>query len=232
MGSAANTQMEDSQGGGQGDEGSAQEEEEEDPYVPVGVNDEEYDTILASSNAAVIANRPPVPTPRPESTKEDSTKEDSTPFIAQVFQKKMSQGEPDVLYSLPTKQARSLSSVSSAYDVMAPGQTPGLQELIELQERVKQGSLSMDEALERFSDWQHVQKRLDPRQQEKLCQLRASIINNREDDENIYDKINIIHHTPDVNECERRRSHPVENDFYSKPLKGRHSNFFWKADKR
>ncbi|XP_036407686.1 B-cell scaffold protein with ankyrin repeats-like [Megalops cyprinoides] len=208
----------------------AEDPEEEDPYAPLGVNDEEYDTILTSSKAVIIANRPPAPTPRPETT---PTKEDSTPFIAQVFQKKMSQGDADTLYSLPAKQAKGRDSISSTYDTFVPNRMPGLQELIELQEKVKRGVLTMDEALERFSDWQRVQKGLDAIQQEKLRQLRASIINNREDDENVYDKINIVHHTPDVSvkDC-RRGSQPPDTDFYSKPLKGQHSNFFWKADKR
>ncbi|XP_022614483.1 B-cell scaffold protein with ankyrin repeats [Seriola dumerili] len=209
-----------------GDEG----EEVEDLYAPLGVNDE-YDTILNSTKAVFIANRPPAPTPRPESTQ---VKEDKTPYIAQVFQKKKTpQGEAD-LYSLPTKQARGREdSISSTYDTFVPNQIDGLQQLIELQQRVKAGSLTVDEALERFSDWQRVQKGMDAIQQEKLNQLRASIINNREDDDSVYDKINIVHHTPSVAVNESRRgSQPVESDFYSKPLKGQHSNFFWRADKR
>lgn len=51
--------------------------EEEEIYAPLGVNDE-YDTILNSTKAVAIANRPPAPTPRPESTQ---VKEDSTPYI-------------------------------------------------------------------------------------------------------------------------------------------------------
>lgn len=46
-----------------------------------------------------------------------------------------------------------------------PGPAPGLDELIKLQEQVKKGSLSVDEALERFSDWQRVQRGLDGIQQ-------------------------------------------------------------------
>ncbi|XP_041723658.2 B-cell scaffold protein with ankyrin repeats-like [Coregonus clupeaformis] len=214
--SAPDTQIEEH---GEGEE-VGDDEDEEDLYAPLGVNDEDYDTILTSSGAVVIANRPPAPTPRPETT---PVKEDSTPFIAQVFQKKMSQSDTETLYSLPTKQARGRDVISSTYDTFVPNQPPGLEQLIELQEKVKSGSLSMDEALERFSDWQRVQKGMDAIQQEKLRQLRASIINNREDDESVYDKINIIHHTPNVtvNEC-RRGSQPVETDFYSKPLKGQH----------
>lgn len=56
--------------------GEAGEEEEEEIYAPLGLNDE-YDTIL-KSDAAVITNRPPAPTPRPESTQ---AKEDRTPYI-------------------------------------------------------------------------------------------------------------------------------------------------------
>lgn len=207
-----------------------EEEEEEDPYAPLGINDEEYDTILAPSNAMVIANRPPAPTPRPETT---PVKQDQTPFIAQVFRKKMSQSDSDTLYSLPAKQVHGEDSSSSTYDTFMPSHPPGLEQLIELQEKVKRGSLSMDEALEQFSDWQRVQKGTDAIQQEKLIQLRASIINNREDDQSIYDKISIVHHTPNVtmDEC-RRGSLPAETDFYSKPLKGQNSNFFWKAEKR
>ncbi|XP_070786161.1 B-cell scaffold protein with ankyrin repeats-like [Enoplosus armatus] len=211
-------------------QGEDEEEEEEDIYAPLGVNDD-YDTILNSTKAVVIANRPPAPTPRPESTQ---MKEDRTPYITQVFQKKKTpQGDAD-LYSLPTKQAHGREdNISSTYDTFVPNQMHGLQQLIELQQRVKAGSLTVDGALERFGDWQKVQKGMDAVQQEKLSQLRASIINNREDDDSVYDKINIVHHTPSVTVNESRRgSQVVESGFYSKPLKGQHSNFFSKADKQ
>nr|XP_023676658.1 B-cell scaffold protein with ankyrin repeats isoform X1 [Paramormyrops kingsleyae] len=215
-----------------GEEGGEEEnkqdgEEEEDPYALFGGDDEEYDTILASNKPVIIANRPPAPTPRPDTM---PPKADNTPYIAQVFQKKMSQGTVDTLYSLPSKQARG-RDMSATYDTFAPYQPPGLEGLIELQEQVKKGTLSVDEALERFSDWQQVQRGLDEIQQEKLRQLRASIMNNREDDESIYDKINIIHHTPGDASAGDRGQH-VDTGFYSKPIKGQQSNFPWKADKR
>ncbi|KAI4905060.1 hypothetical protein NFI96_016037, partial [Prochilodus magdalenae] len=218
MGSAGNLQVTDShvETQARGSRDGERAEKEGDPYAHMGSNNEEYDTILTSSSSVVIANRPPAPTPRPETL---PPKEDSTPFIAQVFQKKMSQGDSETLYSLPTKQTRGRHDTSSTYDTFVPSQD----ELIRLQEQVKKGSLSMDEALERFSDWQRLQRGLDSLQQEKLQQLRASIINNREDDDSVYDKINIVHHTPPVttNEC-RRGSQQAETDFYSKPLKGQH----------
>ncbi|XP_030017533.1 B-cell scaffold protein with ankyrin repeats-like [Sphaeramia orbicularis] len=205
------------------------EEEEEDPYAPLGVNDE-YDTILTSTTAIAIANRPPAPTPRPETT---PVKEDRTPYIAQVFKKKKTQQSDADLYSLPTKQAQGRKdSMSSTYDTYVPNQIQGLQQLVELRQRVKAGSLTVEEALERLNDWQRVQKGMNAVQQEKLSQLRASIINNKEDDDSVYDKINIVHHTPSaaVNES-RRGSQSVDSEFYSKPLKG-HTGFFRKADKR
>ncbi|XP_051543210.1 B-cell scaffold protein with ankyrin repeats-like isoform X1 [Myxocyprinus asiaticus] len=204
--------------------------DDENVYSPVGRDDEEYDTILTSSSAVVIANRPPAPTPRPECLPIPDNK---TPFIAQVFQKKKSQGDAEILYSLPTRQARERESISSTYDTFMPSQAPGLDELIKLQEQVKTGSLSIDDALDRFNDWQRLQRGMDSIQQEKIQQLRASIVNNREDNESVYDKISIVHHTPTAseNEC-RRASQQLETDFYSKPLKGHHSHFFKKADKQ
>lgn len=56
-------------------------------------------------------------------------------------------------------------SVSTTYDTFVPNQIDGLQQLIEFQQQVKAGSLTVDEALELFSDWQHIQKDLDAKQQ-------------------------------------------------------------------
>ncbi|KAK2914186.1 hypothetical protein Q8A67_002585 [Cirrhinus molitorella] len=207
-----------------------QNNEDENVYTPLGRDEKEYDTILTSSNSVVIVNRPPAPTPRPDSL---PTPEDKTPFIAQVFQKKKSQGDAETLYSLPTRQARQRDSISSTYDTFMPSQPPGLDELIKLQEEVKMGALSIDDALDRFNDWQRLQKGMDSIQQEKIQQLRASIISNREDDESVYDKISIVHHTPtaSANEC-RRASQQMDTEFYSKPLKGQNLNCFRKADKQ
>lgn len=70
---------------------------------------------------------------------------------------------------------------SSTYDTFMPGPAPGLDELIKLQEQVKKGSLSEDEALERFSDWQRVQRGLHGIQ-EVTSHLRyaAMLIANKE----------------------------------------------------
>ncbi|ROL45641.1 B-cell scaffold protein with ankyrin repeats [Anabarilius grahami] len=177
-----------------------QNSEDENVYTPLGKDEEEYDTILTSSSSGAIVNRPPAPTPRPDSL---PTPDDKTPFIA---------------------QARQRTSISSTYDTFVPSQPPGLDELIKLQEEVKMGTLSIDDALDQFNDWQRFQKGTDSVQQEKIQQLRESIVSNREDDESVYDKISIIHHTPtaSANEC-RRSSQQLDTEFYSKPLKGQNT---------
>ncbi|XP_041840355.1 B-cell scaffold protein with ankyrin repeats-like [Melanotaenia boesemani] len=200
-------------------------DEEEDLYAPLGVNDE-HDTTLNPAKALVITNRPPAPTPRPEGITEKDSK---TPYIAQVFQKKKTQQGDADLYSLPTKQAAAEGSITSTYDTFIPNQMYKLHGLGELQQRLKAG-LRTDETLERFSDWQQVQKGMDAKQEEKLSHLRAKIISNRNDD-SVYDKISVVHHTSCVATNERRRaSQPLESDFYSKPLKGQ--QMFRRSDKR
>lgn len=57
-----------------------QNSEDENVYTPLGKDEEEYDTILTSSSSVAIVNRPPAPTPRPDSL---PTPDDKTPFIAQ-----------------------------------------------------------------------------------------------------------------------------------------------------
>ncbi|KAM9425739.1 B-cell scaffold protein with ankyrin repeats-like [Pholidichthys leucotaenia] len=173
------------------------EGDDEDFYALLGVNNDS-DTILTSAKAAAIVNRPPAPTPRPESTQ---VKHSETSYISQVFQKKKTQGDADP-YSLPTKQCRGQDgSTSSTYDTFVPKHIDSHQNLTELQ------------------------------QKKKLSPLKARIIRNTEHND-VYDKINIIHHMPSaaVN-GNRRRSQPVESEFYSKPIKGQKSTFFRRADK-
>ncbi|XP_076829728.1 B-cell scaffold protein with ankyrin repeats-like [Brachyhypopomus gauderio] len=235
MGRAGNPQVTDSCDEVQTDwlrdhDKQGEDDANEDPYAHLGEQGFEYDTMVTACSSMAIANRPPAPTPRPETF---PTKENSVPFIAQVFQKKMSQTDSEILYSLPSKQTRGRDSVSSTYDTFVPSEPPGLDELIRLQEQVKGGSLSMDEALERFSDWQRVQRGMDAVQQVKLRQLRADIISSKVDDDSVYDKINIVHHTPPIptKDC-KTGIQPAESDFYSKPIKGQNSNFFRKAHKQ
>ncbi|XP_034757293.1 B-cell scaffold protein with ankyrin repeats-like [Etheostoma cragini] len=173
--------------------GGDEEGEEDDLYAPLTMNDE-CDTIRNPTALVVIANRPPAPTPRPESTQ---GMDSGTPYITQVFQKKKTPQHDADLYSLPTKQAHGReNSISCTYDTFVPNQINGLQQLTELQQRVKPASPAVDGVLER-SDRQRVQKGMDGVQQEKMNQLGASVVN-PEDDHSVYDKINTIHHTPNT----------------------------------
>ncbi|XP_052035131.1 B-cell scaffold protein with ankyrin repeats isoform X2 [Apodemus sylvaticus] len=176
------------------------EEEEENPYAFAETDDNEYDLILASKsvkkrtgNLSFIINRPPAPTPRPTHI---PLKEETTPYIAQVFQQKAArrQSDGDKFYSLPKKPDKTRME-SPTFPSTRDYLTTGQDELILLQERVKNGKMSVDEALEKFKHWQMGKSGLEMIQQEKLRQLRDNIIGKRPEDENAYDKLTIVHHT-------------------------------------
>ncbi|XP_047423440.1 B-cell scaffold protein with ankyrin repeats [Sciurus carolinensis] len=193
-----------------------QEEEEEDPYTFTEIDDNEYDLILANMSVkkktgsrSFIINRPPAPTPRPTNI---PPKEEATPYIAQVFQQKAArrQSDDDKFHGLPKKpdKARMESPVfSTARGYLASGQ----EELILLQEKVKKGKISVDEALEKFKHWQMEKSDLEIIQQEKLRQLRDSIIGKRPEEENFYGKLTIVHH-PSGNTAQN------ENMLYNNPF--------------
>ncbi|XP_038130731.1 B-cell scaffold protein with ankyrin repeats-like [Cyprinodon tularosa] len=200
--------------------------EDEDLYAPLGVN-EDSNSNLNSEKAVILANRPPAPTPRPECMQ---LKESRTSYIAQVFKKKkIPKGDTDV-YSLTSKQAqRQEDSVSGTYDTFIPNQKQ-LEQLMELQQRIKSSSLSVAKALNHLSDQQQqVKKGPANNQEERPSHLRAGGINSR--DGCVYDKINSVHPTPSffVNES-RKGNQPSQSEFYTKPLKKQQN--FRKADKR
>ncbi|XP_075854696.1 B-cell scaffold protein with ankyrin repeats isoform X2 [Microcebus murinus] len=164
--------------------------EEEDPYTFAEIEDSDYDMILASmsmkrktGSRSFIINRPPAPTPRPTNV---PPKEKTTPYIAQVFQKKTPrrQSDDDKFHGVPKKQDRAWMQSLTA----------GQEELILLQEKVKNGKMSVDEALEKFKHWQMGKSGLEMIQQEKLRQLRDCIIGKRPEEENVCDKLTIVHH--------------------------------------
>nr|XP_025729298.1 B-cell scaffold protein with ankyrin repeats isoform X4 [Callorhinus ursinus] len=191
---------------------------EEDPYTFVETEDSDYDVILANMSTkkklgsrSFIINRPPAPTPRPTNI---PPKEETTPYIAQVFQQKTAgrQSDGDRFHG-PKRQdrARMESQAFSTVDCLAAGQ----EELILLQEKVKNGKLSVDEALEKFKHWQMGKTELEMIQQEKLRQLRDCIIGKRPEEENVSDKLTIVHH-PNGNESARN-----ENMLYNIPFRNK-----------
>ncbi|XP_006872789.1 PREDICTED: B-cell scaffold protein with ankyrin repeats-like [Chrysochloris asiatica] len=173
------------------EEEKEQEEEEEDPYTFTEIVDNEYDIILANisikkklGSRSFILNRPPAPNPRPTNI---PSKEETTPYIAQVFQQKTArrQSDSDKFHGPPKKQDRAHMEnqvLSTLKDCLTAGQ----EELILLQESVKNGKLSVDEALEKFKHWQMGKSGLEIIQQEKLRQLRDCIFGKRPEEENVY----------------------------------------------
>ncbi|XP_008434194.1 B-cell scaffold protein with ankyrin repeats isoform X1 [Poecilia reticulata] len=200
------------------------EGEDEDLYTPLGVDDE-LNSNFKSEKTLDLTNRPPAPTPRPECMQ---LKEGKTPYIAQVFKKKkIPRGDTDV-YSLTSKQAqRQEGSTSATYDTFVPNQMQR-EQLAELQQRIKTGSLSMAKAPNHISDQQQVKKSDVNRQEENPSHLRAGVINNKDDC--VYDKINNVHLTPShqVNKS-RGGNQPFDSGFNTKPQKKQQS--FRRADK-
>ncbi|KAM9345507.1 phosphoinositide 3-kinase adapter protein 1 [Symphorus nematophorus] len=147
-------------------------EEEEDPYnlFPEDI----YDTVDANStyNTAIL-NRPPAPMPRPEAESEPEK-----PMICRVFSdKSTSDGSTTMDMGYPA--ARPVTDPPSpVYDPYAGMKTPGQRQLISLQERVKVGEITVDEAVQEFKAWQfdHERRASSLRyQQENLKKLRDSI---------------------------------------------------------
>ncbi|KAJ7400982.1 Phosphoinositide 3-kinase adapter protein 1 [Pitangus sulphuratus] len=127
-----------------------------------------------------MANRPPVPVPRPESS---SPQPDNELYISKIFAQKAQR--PENLYvprgrikkETIVRPVRDLSQ-SSIYDPFAGMKTPGQRQLITLQEQVKMGILTVDEAVLHFKEWQLNQKKRSESfrfQQENLKRLRDSI---------------------------------------------------------
>ncbi|TNN34273.1 Phosphoinositide 3-kinase adapter protein 1 [Liparis tanakae] len=141
------------------------EEEEEDPYklCPEDI----YDTVEVNGSSCnpEILNRPPAPMPRPEST---SDLEWPQTYISRDKAESQSR-------AMETSPAAPPSPLCDPY---AGVRTPGQRQLVSLQERVKAGALSVDEAVQQFKAWQLDHERRAGSicyQQENLKRLRDSI---------------------------------------------------------
>ncbi|NXQ57957.1 BANK1 protein, partial [Anthoscopus minutus] len=159
-----------------------EDSEEEHPYTHVALDECVYDLILGQEGQedegrkhcrSFIMNRPPAPAPRPACS---LLREDNTPYIAQVFQQKTYRVTHD--NSRTYCEARNPES-SLVYCIcciccishFGPTETvtystvvhkipPEQEELIHLQEQVKKGEISVDEALDRFKQRQNKKQRL------------------------------------------------------------------------
>ncbi|XP_059215759.1 phosphoinositide 3-kinase adapter protein 1 isoform X2 [Centropristis striata] len=151
-------------------------EEEEDPYnlCPEDI----YDVVDADGTYIPgIMNRPPAPIPRPESESEPEKPERPETYISRVFSDKASSQSPTMEMDYPA--ARPVGDPPlSTYDPYAGMKTPGQRQLISLQERVKVGEITVDEAVQEFKAWQYDHERRSSSiryQQENLKRLRDSI---------------------------------------------------------
>uniref|UniRef100_A0A674ICN9 B-cell scaffold protein with ankyrin repeats n=1 Tax=Terrapene triunguis TaxID=2587831 RepID=A0A674ICN9_9SAUR len=151
-----------------GGEEDKSEDDDEDPYTFAELDESVYDMILASDeekrkqHGSFIINRPPAPTPRPLS----SPKEENTPYIVQVFQQKgtRTQSDNEKMYYAFRKQDK-VRTDTSTYTTLRHNIPSGQDELILLQEQVKKGAITVDEALEKFKQWQNEKSRLEVPQQ-------------------------------------------------------------------
>lgn len=153
-------------------------------------SNEEYDIVCGATSVSLgVASRPPVPFPRPEDPLPKTE-----PFISQVFAKNAQVPKNENIYMdsfcsrKASIRARKDRHQSSVYDPFAGMKTPGQRELITLQERVKVGLISVDEAVLEFREWQLNQKKRSDSfrfQQENLRRLRDSISRRRDENKKL-----------------------------------------------
>ncbi|KAK2824012.1 hypothetical protein Q5P01_021187 [Channa striata] len=148
-------------------------EEEEDPYNLC--TEDIYDIVDANDTYnPVIQNRPPAPMPRPESMPEP---EKPVTYISRVFSDKGT-SQDNTLDSEYSAARPVVEAPQPSYDPYAGMKTPGQRQLISLQERVKVGEITVDEAVQEFKAWQFDHERRSSSiryQQENLKRLRDSI---------------------------------------------------------
>ncbi|MGH0116928.1 UNVERIFIED_CONTAM: hypothetical protein FKN15_026622 [Acipenser sinensis] len=156
------------------------EQEEEDPYK-LCIDEDVYDTVESRANhPPEIINRPPAPIPRPSVSQEPQEME---PYISKVFSAR-EEAKLEYPYAViepvsgPVRPVRDSPSTTT-YDPYGGMKTPGQQQLIALQEKVKMGIFTVEEAVQQFKEWQLNQKSRGESfkfQEDNLRKLRASII--------------------------------------------------------
>ncbi|XP_061692572.1 phosphoinositide 3-kinase adapter protein 1 isoform X2 [Syngnathoides biaculeatus] len=144
-------------------------------FEPYNLSSEEIYDTLDDNNCrnAAVRSRPPAPVPRPEIEPEP---EKNVTYIAKVFSDKaMFQNRAMETYQ---EAQPAMDSPVPVYDAFAGMKTPGQRQLITLQERVKIGEITVDEAVSEFKAWQldHERRAMSVRyQQDNLRRLRESI---------------------------------------------------------
>ncbi|NXK90682.1 BANK1 protein, partial [Formicarius rufipectus] len=165
-----------------------EDSEQEHPYSAVKLEESVYDFILGEEEekrkhcSSFIMNRPPAPAPRPQY----SLVRENIPYIVQVFQQKATRVSSDNnrTYCTAKKPAYRGHTETVTYSTVRHNIPAHQEELIRLQEQVKKGTISVDEALDRFKQRQKEKERLPSTQQAKVHQLRDTTIGNRQQNEN------------------------------------------------
>uniref|UniRef100_A0A8C3TMR1 B cell scaffold protein with ankyrin repeats 1 n=1 Tax=Catharus ustulatus TaxID=91951 RepID=A0A8C3TMR1_CATUS len=152
------------------DQGSCEEDsEDEHPYTCMALDERVYDLILGQEEReeerrkhcrSFIMNRPPAPAPRPVRS---LVREENTPYIVQVFQQKACRVTSDnsrTYSEAKNPEAHGGHTETVTYSSVVHRIPPEQEELIHLQEQVKKGAISVDEALDRFKQWQNKKQRL------------------------------------------------------------------------
>uniref|UniRef100_A0A4W5P0Y1 Phosphoinositide-3-kinase adaptor protein 1 n=1 Tax=Hucho hucho TaxID=62062 RepID=A0A4W5P0Y1_9TELE len=173
-----------------GDQVEEPEGFEEEELYNMCVSDQIYDTV--DENASFlpeIVNRPPAPIPRPVTFSEP---DESKTYISRVFSAK--EGLHPQTESSTVRPVRDGASTSSTHDPYAETKTQGQRQLIALQEKVKVGVLSVDDAVKEFKAWQFDEDRRSQsmrNQQENLKRLRGSITRRHKEREKIGKEIGL-----------------------------------------
>ncbi|XP_072293488.1 phosphoinositide 3-kinase adapter protein 1 [Eucyclogobius newberryi] len=159
-------------------------EEEEDPYHLSA--DDIYDTVDPDTMYPPVLNRPPAPIPRPEPERDQ---DQPVAYISRVFSdKNLTQLKQEFQDKTDATARRPSGPPAPVYDPYAGMKTPGQRQLISLQERVKVGEISVEEAVQEFKAWQfdHGRRANSIRyQQENLKKLRDSITRRHKEKEKI-----------------------------------------------
>uniref|UniRef100_A0A8C6IVB5 B-cell scaffold protein with ankyrin repeats n=1 Tax=Melopsittacus undulatus TaxID=13146 RepID=A0A8C6IVB5_MELUD len=140
---------------------------DESVYDFIPVEEEEKRKELKS----FIMNRPPAPAPHPGY----SPVRENSPYIMQVFQQKAARVPSDSNRTYCDARKPS-TEFNSALSLTVQHNIPTEQEeLIHLQEQVKKRTTSVDEALDRFKQWQKEKQRLQSSQQLLYIQCMEEI---------------------------------------------------------
>ncbi|XP_068087717.1 B-cell scaffold protein with ankyrin repeats [Hyperolius riggenbachi] len=173
----------------------------------------ETDEVNQRPKRSFIVHRAPLPAPRPQAASAPQTEET---YISKVFRQK---AEEKKIYDTGLYQDRTLMTRRESHVTPKPSVPSGQDELIMLQEKVKLGIITMDEAIQKFQQWQTEKSGLDLLQQKKLQKLRDNIIGDKPDD----DKLTIVHQPTPISAKQRAVYRTFDSSIYQKAPSSPHA---------